>query len=272
MLNALGVTDDAGKELAETNTMDEPTKQAVKRFQRGEYPARPAEQLPLTVDGVVGKDTRRELVLAYAKRSTRKPLPKDRIAAVNGDPYMGCGEYNPLTIGGEDAESRRVVVFLFDNAAEPAGLPCKLRSLGPCQANLDPPLTESKPDGKPPYRCRVYQEAAKLCPCNGGAKLIFDLIVKLPYTLAEANELPHVLIVESEDGTWTQQKTFAADPRSNDEGMSELYFTDLPPMLYYRMRCEGVEQPYVVFDYTPYDELSVLGFDPETGDTTPFLH
>src|SRR5262249_2599147 len=159
----------------------------------------------------------------------REPVPADRIAKVNGNKFMGCGEFNPLSISVKDSQSRRGVVFVFDNAAEPQSLPCKLGSMGPCKANVGPEPTEPDPDGKPPYRCKIYKDIAQLCPCNGGAPLMHDLVVQLPYTLQEANGMPHVLIVESEDGTITQTHTLAADARANDAGMSEVYFTDLPP-------------------------------------------
>ena len=271
MLGALLVTDDDGLLLDEDGVQGQKTTQAIKRFQRGDYPDLPAEQAPLVDDGVVGPLSRKELFLAYAKRISREPLPADRLATVNGEKYMGCGEYNPLHLSAKDAESRRAVVFLFDAAAEPQGLPCKLGALGPCRANLDPELTEEDPEGKPPYRCRVYQQVATLCPCNGGGELNHDLIIQLPYTLAVADTMPHVLVVESEDGTIVQSKALATQARANDGGFVEVYFTDLPPMHAYRLRCEAVEQPYVIFDFTPYERLSTLALDPDDLNSAPFL-
>ncbi|KYF70872.1 OmpA family protein [Sorangium cellulosum] len=271
MLNALSCGDDAGAALIEHGQKDTPTVQAIKRFQRGDYPDLPAEQAPLAVDGDAGPKTRKELFLAYAKRISRQPLPADRIAKVNGEKFMGCGEFNPLSVSAKDAQSRRGVVFLFDNAAEPQGLPCKLGSLAPCKANLGPERTEPDPEGKPPYRCKVYQDIAQLCPCNGGADLSHDLVIQLPYTLAEANKMPHVFIVGSEDGTISQTRTLAADARAHDLGFVEIYFTDLPPHHAYRMRCEGVEEPYTVFDLTPYEKLSTLALGSNALDPNPFL-
>lgn len=272
MLGALLVTDDGGLPLDEDGVQGSKTIQAIKRFQRGDYPDLPAEQAPLVDDGVVGPMTRRELFLAYAKRISREPLPADRLAMVNGEKYMGCGEYNPLHLSAKDAESRRAVVFLFDAAAEPQGLPCKLGALGPCRANLDPEATQdSDLEGKPPYRCRIYQQIASLCPCNGGAQLNHDLIIQLPYTLAEADTMPHVLILESEDGTIVQSKALAATARANDGGFVEVYFTDLPPMHSYRLRCEGTDTPHIIFDLTPYDRLSLLALGANALDPEPFL-
>lgn len=268
MLGALLVTDDNGLPLDEDGVQGSLTTEAIKRFQRGDYPDLPAEQAPLVDDGIVGPMTRKELFLAYAKRISREPLSADRLAMVNGEKYMGCGEYNPLHVSAKDAESRRAVVFLFDAAAEPQGLPCKLGSLGPCRANLDPEATEEDgPDGKPPYRCRIYQQIASLCPCTGGAQLSHDLIIQLPYTLAEADAMPHVLVVESEDGTIVQSRALAATARANDGGFVEVYFTDLPPMHSYRLRCEGTDTPHVIFDFTPYDQIEQLAEDTLEDDT-----
>lgn len=61
---------------------------------------------------------------------------------------MGCGEFNSLSLSQRDAASRRVNVFLFDPVAEPQNLPCKLRQLAPCRANLDPPPTQLDANGR----------------------------------------------------------------------------------------------------------------------------
>jgi outer membrane protein OmpA-like peptidoglycan-associated protein len=271
MLNAVHCGDDAGAALTENGVRDAATIQAIKRFQRGDYPDVPAEQAPLETDGDPGPKTRKELFLAYAKRVSRKPVPADRFAKVNGEKYMGCGEFNPLSISAKDEQSRRGVVFIFDNAAEPQGLPCKLQSMGPCKANVSPEPKEPDPDGKPPYRCKIYKEVAVLCPCNGGADLAHDLVIQLPYTLQQANQMPQILIVESEDGTITMTKTLKADARAHDAGFSEIYFNDLPPHHSYRMRCEGVDTPYEVFGLTPYEKLSTLAIGPNALDPNPFL-
>ena len=78
MLNALGCTDDEGAPLAETGKRDEPTKQAIHRFQRGEFPDRPLEQEPVPENDFLGLGGRRLLFLAYAKRISRAPIPPDR--------------------------------------------------------------------------------------------------------------------------------------------------------------------------------------------------
>ena len=258
MLNALRVPTKSGATVPESGILDEVTRQAIRTFQRGEYPDKPAEQAPLADDGDAGPLTRKELFLAYAKRISRGPLTADRLSKINGEPFMGCGEYNPLSLSTKDAESRRVVLLVYDVAAEPQALPCKLRSLGPCKGNIGPEVTLADPTGKPPYRCEVYQAVAALCPCQGGADLSHDLIVQIPRTLQDTNTMPHVFVLESEDGTIAQSRPLASEARAHELGFVEIYFPDLPPMHRYRLRCEGVPEPYLVFDWTPYEELSSL--------------
>ncbi len=76
MLNALGVTDDDGNPLKEDGVRGERTKQAIHRFQSGNYPDCPAEQARLEQSDVLGKDGRKELFLAYAKRVSRQPADR----------------------------------------------------------------------------------------------------------------------------------------------------------------------------------------------------
>ncbi|HET9954739.1 MAG TPA: hypothetical protein VFQ61_09545, partial [Polyangiaceae bacterium] len=126
-----------------------------------------------------------------------------------------------------DQESRRTVVFLFDPAAEPASLPCQLRSLGPCRSNLRP-SAEQAAAGKPPYRCAVYQRVAERCPCQAGPDLSHDLILLFPFNLARANSLPHRYTLESEDGTLSRERALARDARANEQQRAELTFEHLP--------------------------------------------
>jgi hypothetical protein len=257
MLNALGVTDDEGHRINENGVRDTPTKQAIHRFQAGDYPEKPDEQAPLPKSDTLGKPGRKELFLAYAKRITRKPVDKSKFAKIGDSSFMGCGEFNPLSLSAKDQESRRAVVFVFDESSGPRDLPCKLRNLGPCHANLGPPPESA--DGKtPPYRCKVYQEAATKCPCQGGVDLSHDLIVRVPFPLDVVNTFDHVLVVESDDGTITRTRTLRSDARALDETESEVYFKDLPPNHQYRMRAEGVPEPYEVFPFTPFEQLSTL--------------
>lgn len=72
--------------------------------------------------------------------------------------------------------------------------------------------------------------------------------------------MPHVLVLESEDGTIVQSRSLSADARARDLGFVECI--PRPP------RCTAIDsgarmlEPSVVFDWTPYEALSSLG--PET--------
>jgi len=258
MLNALGVTDDAGSAINEKGIRDASTNQAIHRFQAKDYPDCPAEQADLPKSDFLGKPGRKELFLAYAKRISRQPVPADRLGKIGSAKFMGCGEFNPVSLTVKDEASRRAVVFVYDPAAEPQGLPCELRSMSPCKANCGPLAKELDPDGKPPYRCKIYQQVAKRCPCTPGPDLSHDLLVRLLLTVKEADGMPHVFILESDDGTISQSQKLSAATRATGGAYAELEYKTLPEIHQYRLRCEGVAEPYEVFPYTPYDDLSKL--------------
>ena len=252
MLNALRVVDDAGHQVVENGVRNAQTKQAIHRFQRSDYPDVPAEQAPLAQSDYLGPEGRRELFLAYAKRISRKPVPPDRFLSVGGSPFTGCGEFNPLSMSAKDAESRRVVVFVFDPLLTPNGLPCQKRSILPCKQRCsDPPDDASVP----PYRCCAYRELAAECPAAPGPDLSHDLILRFPVDLAQANRFSHAYVLESEDGTVHIEKTLRDDARSNDDGRAELYFHDLPETHSYRLQCRDEAALYTVFDYLPLEDL-----------------
>ncbi|HXN30320.1 MAG TPA: OmpA family protein, partial [Polyangiaceae bacterium] len=261
MLNALGVTDDDGNALDEDGLRGPSTIQAIHRFQSGHYPDCPAEQAPLPASTELGADGRKELFLAYAKRVSRKPLDPGRFVPIGGSPFMGCGEYNPLSLSVQDAESRRAVVFVLDPAAGPANVPCKLRSIGPCQSNCGPLPDAPNADGSPPYRCKVYQAAAKKCPCQGGADLSHDLVVRIPYALEDADDLPHVFTLSADDDTISQTRKLSSDCRAADDPqMAEFFFSHLPETHAYTLKCDDGNTTYALFDKIPYAKLpDVLG-------------
>ncbi|HET9954740.1 MAG TPA: OmpA family protein [Polyangiaceae bacterium] len=95
MLNALGVTDDAGQPVPEHGRRDAETVQAIHRFQRGEYPDRPAEQQPLVEKDLLGPEGRRELFLAYAKRVGRTPVEKERFVRIRWGSFHGLRRVQP---------------------------------------------------------------------------------------------------------------------------------------------------------------------------------
>lgn len=165
MLNAVQPPEDKSPRLAEDGVSGPLTRAAIERFQ-GRVGVDPP-------DGDASAATRKELFLAYMKRSIEEPVDPGQLLDVGGAKYMGCGEYNPFTEGDADDASRRVVVILFSPTVVPSGLPCALGDIGPCQANLrakdDPPLPDDK---TPHFRCKVYRGIAERCPCGPGAALM----------------------------------------------------------------------------------------------------
>jgi hypothetical protein len=156
MLNALG----ASPPLDPDGQYGPLTKAATEAFQ-GQHP-------PLDVDGKPGKNTRRELFLAYFKLATATPVKKEQFRDFGGERIMGCAEFNPFTPDNQirDENSRRVVVMVYDPAADPGNLPCVIGDIGPCHANLigegEPP-----PDPKNPFfRCKIFVKVSQMCPCG----------------------------------------------------------------------------------------------------------
>lgn len=256
MLNALSVTDDGGAPLVENGKRDKPTKQAIRRFQRADFPDCPAEQRPLPESDFLGVDGRRTLFLAYAKRISRQPIAPDRFATVGDTPFMGCGEFNPLSLSARDEASRRVNVFLFDPVAEPEDLPCRLRKLPPCRKNLDPAPKELPADGKPPFRCRIFQPIAEKCTSQPSPDLNHDIVLRFPLALSAAGRLLHKYTLEADDATLTIERSLADDSRAADGPFIELSFEHLPENHRYRLTCDDGEQPpYTVFDFSTIKEL-----------------
>lgn len=282
MLNALRVQDDKGRPLKENGALDVPTKQALSRFQRGEYEDRPVELGPIPdtkgkMDYKKDDTTLTQLFKAYAMRVTREPIDAARFGDVGGSKFMGCGEFNPLSEHAKDDASRRVIVFTYDKAAEPQGLPCALRDLAPCNGNLIPPPKgpppkpdpAAPPEKKLPYRCKVYTSIASKCPCLGGVELAHDVLIRVPFTLEEVGKMPDVFHLQSEDGTIEQKKSLAKDTRAGDDGVAELYFQDLPPRHKYKLVSKGAGADYEIFGETPFLELRQLSqdtiYDPSEG-------
>ncbi|MFC1716731.1 peptidoglycan-binding protein [Candidatus Poribacteria bacterium] len=97
---------------------DERTTQAIRQYQgdRG-----------LTVDGVAGPTTRREMFTEYMTDKHDVELTPDQFM----DPkHMGCGEFNPIDpVDGPHEPNRRVTFYLFDESRLP-NLPCEEGKLG----------------------------------------------------------------------------------------------------------------------------------------------
>jgi len=286
MLNSLHCPDDNGEPLGEDGDLGSKTRQAIKRFQRKDYPDVPDEQADLPDNGNVDAATREQLFLAYAKLVARDPVETARIAQIGSAAFMGCGEFNPLSLSAHDRESRRAVIFVFDPAAQPQSPPCQLGTVGPCNGNLaDPP---PDPEGTGPfYRCSFYQSIATCCPAAGGADLAHDVIVRFFMNLQTANGLPHKFVLEAEDmpddddttPPFTQERTLESDARvvvpegaapegddaggappapSGEPNMVELHFTHVPDAAKYRLRADNVSAPHTVFDHRAFHMISEL--------------
>ncbi|HET6582919.1 MAG TPA: OmpA family protein [Nannocystaceae bacterium] len=287
MLNTLSCGDDAGKGLDEDGDNGTKTKQAIRRFKRRDYPAVPAEQAELDdKDAKLDPAFREQLFLAYAKLVGREKVDVARIAQIGSAPFMGCGEYNPLSLAAKDRESRRGVVFVFDPAAQPAAPPCMLGSIAACAPTLDPVPEDDA--AAPYYRCSFYRTVASCCVSAGGADLAHDVIVRFFMDLAGANALSHRFVLEAEDmpgdddttPPFTQTQSLADDarevvpesappegdgpgpaaapPASTTARMVELHFTHVPDAAKYRLRVEGVAEPHSIFDRTPFHMISEL--------------
>ncbi len=284
MLNALSCPDDAGNPLGEDGDNGSKTKQAVRRFKRKDYQAVPAEQADLPDTSTIDDPFREQLFLAYAKLVGREPVDPARIATIGSAPFMGCGEYNPLSLSVKDRESRRAVIFVFDPAAQPQAPPCVLGSVAACTPQLSPVAQEGS-EG-PYYRCEFYKKIASCCFSAGGADLTHDVIVRFFMDLKTANALGHAFVLEAEDmpdddGTtppFTQTQSLkqharevvaagtpSADPQTPDappdpaaSPMVELHFTHVPDAAKYRLRVEGVAEPYTVFNATAFHMISEL--------------
>ncbi len=280
MLNSLRCPDDTGTPLVVNKTADHLLTQAIRRFKRGDYADKPAEQEELPDSGMNDAPFRKQLFLAYAKQVTRLPIAPERFTRVDDSPFMGCGEFNPFSAEAKDEASRRSVIFVYDLPREPKDLPCKLRDIKPCLEILKAePDVPDETNSRAHFRCPVYRDLSLECPnTRPGPAIEQDLILRFPHTLEETNDRKEVLVLESEDGTFKQEKKLATEGRAHEDGYVEMYFQDLPSRHAYRLRCEGVDEPYEVFGFTEFEDLGSVddvsadeqfepnAFDPEATD------
>lgn len=124
------------------------TKTAVKNYQAARG---------LTVDGVAGPNTRKQMFTEYMTGKHNIKLKPDQFI----DPkYMGCGEYNPVKPTEEAHEPNRRVMFYLFNKDRPPKLPCKLSDLNPCEKQKTPP----SPRFRNTFLCSFYDSLAHKCP------------------------------------------------------------------------------------------------------------
>lgn len=168
----------------------------IKRFQQDQG---------LSVDGVVGPNTRKAIYRAYMDAICPITLdPKQDFLGRGQDPdgkadYQGCGEFNPLMIfseqenakytrpenreerNAENAPNRRVIVFLFrpGTIVNPERWPCPRAKEGGagCRKRFwsdgERRRTERLPDKRREYdrtkdtfACRFYDRMADRSPCE----------------------------------------------------------------------------------------------------------
>lgn len=195
MLNA--VNDGSQPKTPEDGTLPAAYHEAVKAFQR---------RVKLKDDGDAGPNTRRELFLAYFRKFVPAPVSPERFALFGKSPFMGCGEFNPFSEGAADELSRRVVALVFDPAAEPQGLPCKVGDLAPCRANLlaAPP---AEPEGMRHFRCKVFRELSTRCPCGKGGAGSDEMIITFADEITGAPYKGREVLIEHPDGTRVVHQT-----------------------------------------------------------------
>ncbi len=126
----------------------------------------------LTVDGVAGVSTRRQMFLDYMTGKHNVRVDDSQFFPPK---FMGCGEFNPLVEPNEhelanngqgrapgNEPNRRVVFYLFRR--EPRTLPCQLRALGPCKTEIAKPGERRNPL----LACAFYDGIAEKCNCERG--------------------------------------------------------------------------------------------------------
>ena len=126
----------------------------------------------LKVDGVAGPITRRQMFLDYMTGKHDVQIADDQFFPPK---FMGCGEFNPLVPPNENElanagrgrrpgnePNRRVVFFLFQNP--PTSMPCKLKQLAPCKAQIAQPGERDNPL----HACAYYDAISVQCRCELG--------------------------------------------------------------------------------------------------------
>lgn len=115
----------------------------------------------LTVDGIAGPETRRNMFIEYMTTKHDVQLSVDQFM----DPkHMGCGEFNPVDpVEGPHEPNRRVMFYLFNKDRLPK-LPCKYGNIAPCNKQMTPPT----PRFYKSFRCSFYDSLARKCKCEVG--------------------------------------------------------------------------------------------------------
>ena len=142
----------AGEDPGTVDGKDGPkTQAAVKSFQ-GKH--------GLTQSGTADADTRKALFKKLMADCNAQNLKAKDFDAIDGQPHMGCSEYNPLekTPGKSETNRRVTVLFLKSNKNFPINYPCKKGSITPCQAQVKKKAGERR---NATYGCYFYDDLVK---------------------------------------------------------------------------------------------------------------
>ncbi len=108
------------------------TQGAVKDFQ---------EAQGLKADGIAGPQTREALFIEFMRavpKAQKLALTPKHFDKVDGQPHMGCSEFNRVEVTEDKSEAnRRVTVVLVKSSQTfPVEYPCKRGNIGPCQGQV----------------------------------------------------------------------------------------------------------------------------------------
>jgi len=243
-----GTTEDHAMIEVVTDIEAKPPEQDLVRWYQEIHNARRSEERPaLTVNGVAGQETRRELITDY--------MALDGVSLVDDDPPLdirvvlhGCGENFPLDATGEeldeaalesqdDALDRRVELFFFDP-----------------EFGIRPePESENSPAGSDAYGEWRRRSVRNDDLWVGLERVDLFLRVEVDDNLEEADE--EMFILEDAGGRYRQERMGSEVER--EEGSIRVYrFTRVPLrgeyILYVRDSLHGVT---MLRSATPADDL-----------------
>jgi hypothetical protein len=83
------------------------------------------------------------------------------------------------------------------------------------------------------------------------------LAVQVPYTLEQANQMPHKLTLANDDNSYSQTLSLASDAQAGDtDGTSFVLFKDLTENHTYTLQCDdGSGTTTTMFQAIDYDKL-----------------
>ena len=82
-----------------------------------------------------------------------------------------------------------------------------------------------------------------------------NLVIRLPYTVADSSKLPHSFSLSSEDGSVSQSRKLAADCWAGENDQAFFDFGILPEDKTYSLQCNDGAQSYALFEKIPFAKL-----------------